>query len=208
MGMNHIRLPVAATALVVALAVAGVFVLNGSGGRPPVRVLSADGSSQPSPAPRAATSAQPDQPVQFAAFTCGASSLPVQTAGSPALIAALRTGSHAGYDRLVVEFASARPESISITPQPTPTFTNSPRGDSVTLGGSAGLYVVMHDADAHTSYGGPVSLRPNGPALVEVRRLEDFEGYVGLGLGLAKSPCYRAFVLTSPTRLVIDVQVA
>jgi hypothetical protein len=65
----------------------------------------------------------------------------------------------------------------------------------------------MHDADAHTSYSGPNSLEPNGPALVEVRRIEDFEGYVGLGLGLTQPSCYRAFMLTSPTRLVIDVQV-
>ncbi len=218
--MNHIRLIVTATALVVAIAVAAVFVLNGSRGPSAVRLQPADGRStnpsvsspSPSTAPAASPSANPTvaptQPPALAGFTCGASTVPVQAVGSMGLIGDIRTGAHAGYDRLVVEFASGLPGTITITPQQKPTFTNSPRGDSVTLAGAVGLHVVMHDADAHTTFGGPVTMRPNGPALVEVRRLEDFEGYVGLGLGLAKSNCYRAFMLTSPARLVIDVQVA
>ena len=36
--------------------------------------------------------------------------------------------------------------------------------------------------------------------------LEDFEGYVALGLGVNSSNCYRAFVLQNPTRLVVDIQ--
>jgi hypothetical protein len=36
--------------------------------------------------------------------------------------------------------------------------------------------------------------------------MEDFEGVVQWGLGLSKSACYRAFFLTNPTRLVIDIQ--
>jgi hypothetical protein len=211
MGMNHIRLAVTATALVVAFAVAAVFVLNGSDRPSSVRVLTADGrTSQPSPAPSASPAVAPTQaaPVQLSAFVCGSSTVSTKAAGPAALVSAMRTGSHPGYDRFVVEFASGVPGAVTITPQPRPTFVNSPRGDAVTLAGSAGLLVVMHDADAHTSYGGPASLQPNGASIVEVRRLEDFEGYVGLGLGVAKSSCYRAFMLASPTRLVIDVPVA
>jgi len=44
--------------------------------------------------------------------------------------------------------------------------------------------------------------------LVEVRSVEDFEGTVQLALGINGSVCYRAFILTNPTRLVIDVQAA
>jgi len=217
--MNHIRLIVTATALVVAIAVAAIFVLNGSRGPSAVRLQPADGrstnpsvsspspSANPTAAPSAAPTAAPSPAPALAGFTCGTSTVPVQAVGSIGFIGDIRTGAHTGYDRLVIEFASGLPGSITITPQQRPTFTNSPRGDSVTLGGAVGLHVVMHDADAHTSFSGPATMRPNGPALVEVRRLEDFEGYVGLGLGLAKSNCYRAFMLTSPTRLVIDVQV-
>jgi hypothetical protein len=203
-GMNHIRLAVTATALVVASLVAVVFVANGSPRQPAIRVLPADGVTQPSPSSPPQSS---PAPVELAGFVCGASSVPTTAAGASGVISTMRTGTHPGYDRFVVEFASGVPGAITITPTQRPTFTSSPRGDSVTLAGSAGLSVVMHDADAHTSYSGPNSLEPNGPALVEVRRIEDFEGYVGLGLGLTQPSCYRAFMLTSPTRLVIDVQV-
>lgn len=203
--MNHIRLAVTATALLVASLVAVVFVANGSARPSAVRVVPADGVTQPAPSAQPAQTPAPT--VQLADFTCSASTVPTQAAGATALISSMRTGVHPTYDRLVVEFGSGVPAAITITPQSRATFTNSPRGDSVTLAGAAGLSIVMHDADAHTLSGVPAVLRPNGPALVEVRRIEDFEGYVGLGLGLAKSSCYHAFMLSSPTRLVIDVQV-
>ena len=202
--MNHTRLAVTATALVVASVVALVFVANGSSRPSTVRVVPADGVTQPAqtPAPAPVPAA-----AQLVSFVCGASTVPTQASGPSALVSAMRTGSHPGYDRLVVEFASGVPSAITVTPQQRPTFTNSPRGDSITLGGTSGLSIVMHDADAHTTYSGPTVLKPNGPALVEVRRIEDFEGYLGLGLGIAGPSCYRAFMLGSPTRLVIDVQV-
>lgn len=201
--MNHIRLAVTATALLVASLVAVVFVANGSTRPSAVRVMPADGVTQ------AAPSAKPAQApaVQVADFICTASTVPTQAAGTTALISSMRTGAHATYDRLVVEFGSGVPAAVTITPQARPIFTNSPRGDAVTLAGSAGINVAMHYADAHTMSGVPAVLKPNGQALIEVRRIEDFEGYVSLGLGLAKSPCYHAFMLSSPTRLVIDVQV-
>ncbi len=36
--------------------------------------------------------------------------------------------------------------------------------------------------------------------------IEDFEGQVMLGLGVAGSNCYRAFILSNPVRLVVDIQ--
>jgi len=44
--------------------------------------------------------------------------------------------------------------------------------------------------------------------LLESQQVEDFEGYVQWGLGLSRSACYRAFVLQSPDRLVIDFSTA
>ena len=49
-------------------------------------------------------------------------------------------------------------------------------------------------------------LQTNYAGLRETRVIEDFEGYVALGLGLNGSNCYRAFVLQNPTRLVVDIQ--
>jgi hypothetical protein len=36
--------------------------------------------------------------------------------------------------------------------------------------------------------------------------IDDFEGYTDIGLGLSKAACYHAFILTTPTRLVIDIR--
>jgi hypothetical protein len=44
--------------------------------------------------------------------------------------------------------------------------------------------------------------------MVEVRQIEDFEGYVQWAIGLSKAACYHAYILTNPTRLVIDIQVS
>src|SRR5690349_4958273 len=89
-GMNHIRLAVTATALVVASVVALVFVANGSPRPSTVRVVPADGVSQPASQPTPASRQSPL--VQLAAFTCGASTVPTQAAGPTGLVSAMRTG--------------------------------------------------------------------------------------------------------------------
>ena len=215
--MNHPRILVTATALVIAVVVGAFFVLNGASRPRSVTVLTAGAQPSAAPAqsqaPIVAPSASPaTAPSPVAAlpvgFTCGASTLSGKPAALISFISALRAGSHPGFDRFVVEFSNGAPATITIKPQSNATFVNSPRGDSVVLAGSAGLHVVVQSADLHTAYSGPTDLKPSGTSLVEVRRTEDFEGYVGFGLGLAQSSCYRASMLTSPARLVIDVQVA
>ncbi len=44
--------------------------------------------------------------------------------------------------------------------------------------------------------------------LVEAKIVEDFEGYLSWGLGLAKPVCLRAFTLSDPPRLVVDFKTA
>ena len=77
----------------------------------------------------------------------------------------------------------------------------------MTLAGQAGILVIIHGSDAHTAFNGSLDDINAYPALVEVRQLEDFEGQTQWGLGLAMPACYRAFMLTNPARLVIDIQV-
>ena len=86
------------------------------------------------------------------------------------------------------------------------TFTASPSGMSVTLKGSNGILVVIHGADLHSSYSGSLDIVTGYATMVEVRRLEDFEGVVQLGIGINGAACYRAFWLSNPDRLVIDIQ--
>ncbi len=107
---------------------------------------------------------------------------------------------------MTVEFQNGQPVGVDLRPQTGTNFTNSPRGDQVTLAGNNGILVVIHGADLHTSYSGPTDLKTGYTALVEVRQVEDFEGTVQLALGVSGTSCYRAFILTNPDRLVIDVQ--
>jgi hypothetical protein len=132
----------------------------------------------------------------------------VGTTPAPAVafIDALRTGTHPGYDRLTVEFKNGQASSSELRTQSGTTFTNSPRGDQVTLAGSNGILVVIHGADLHTSYTGSTDIETGYAALVEIRKVEDFEGVVQLALGVSGATCYRAFLLTNPDRLVIDIQ--
>jgi len=123
-----------------------------------------------------------------------------------AFIDGVRTGTHSGYDRITIEFQNGLPSKVDVTTQNNATFTQGASGQSLTLAGSAGLLVVIHGADEHTAYSGPIDFKTNYPVLLEARQMEDFEGVVQWGLGLSKSACYRAFFLTNPTRLVIDIQ--
>ena len=123
-----------------------------------------------------------------------------------AYIDMVRTGTHTGYDRITIEFQNGIPGSVDVSPQSGATFTQGASGQSVTLAGSAGILVTIHGADEHTAYGGPTDFKTGYASLAEARQMQDFEGIVQWGLGLTKPACYRAFFLTNPVRLVIDVQ--
>ena len=77
---------------------------------------------------------------------------------------------------------------------------------AVTLAGDNGILVTIRGADLHTSYRGSTDLKTGYATLVEVRQVQDFEGVVQLGLGVSGAACYRAFLLSGPDRLVIDVK--
>jgi hypothetical protein len=159
-------------------------------------------SLTPSPSP-----AQTPPDSNLPAFVCAG---PVSLAGtsSPtvAFVNAVRTGTHTGYDRVTIEFNNGEPANVDMSPHDGTTFTQGASGQQVSLQGTTGLLVIVHGADEHTAYSGPTDIKPGYSALVELRQTEDFEGTVQWGLGLAKSACYRAFFLTSPARVVIDIQ--
>jgi hypothetical protein len=166
-------------------------------------------ASSPSTSPVAGPTAGAPSPVASSSltpFVCGSTTISAQQAPATAYVNGVRTGSHSGYDRLTIQFSSGQPSSIDLRPQAGTAFIRSPRGDMVTLRGQSGIQVIIRGADEHTSYGGPTDLTPGGPSLREARQVEDFEGQVQWGLGLSGTGCYRAFILTNPTRLVIDAQ--
>ena len=202
-----------AAAVIAAVVIAVLFVANPLH-RPPTSAGPGVGSSptpsavqSPSPSPSPSASATPDS--NLPPFVC-TTSVPITSAQAPAVafIDALRTGTHAGYDRLTVEFNNGQPAGIELRPQSGTSFTQGASGQAVTLAGANGILVVIHGADLHTSYSGSTDIKTGYATLVEVRQVEDFEGVVQLGLGVSGHTCYRAFVLTNPKRLVVDIQAA
>jgi hypothetical protein len=220
------RLAVAA-AIVVAIAVVTSLVLAGRHGlqlssSPATRAHPAPVPSAlaetPAPAPSPAVSATPapaatgtppaaTTPVPNGAalpgFTCGVQTGGGATGGS---VTAVRAGPQSGYDRFVIELTGSVGQ-YQAKPQGNATFTQDASGQQVNLAGSAGLVVTLHDTSSHGTYTGPTDLRPAGTAnLEEARQMGDFEGVVTWGLGLARPSCFRAFTLSGPSRLVVDVQ--
>jgi hypothetical protein len=161
----------------------------------------------PSPSPSTAATATPSD-SSLPKFACTSSSMVLDWAQAPttALIDAVRTGTHTGYDRITIEVKSGQLTNISVDPQSGTSFTLGASGQKVTLQGNAGLLVTIQGADEHTAYNGATDIKPGYPVLLELRQVQDFEGTVQWGLGLSKSACYRMFTLASPERLVIDVQ--
>jgi len=201
-----------AAVLVAAVAIGVMFAVNANRPQPAgaltVKAAVNPSALAPSPASNAVTSAAV-APVSAAGgtFVCGSSTLTAQKSPATAFVDAIRPGTHKGYDRVVVEFKNGQPGSIEIRPQAGTTFNQSPSGRPVTLAGRHGILVIIRGADAHTAYSGQTDFVTGYSVMVEVRQVQDFEGVVQYGIGLSQAACYHAFILTNPTRLVIDVQV-
>lgn len=159
--------------------------------------------SQPASAPRITPPpvSPPQPPASLAPFQCADASGGVS---GNANLTAVRLAEQAGFDRFVLQF-DARVPSYTVKRQAKPAFKNGASGQSVTVSGAAGVLVQIHPATASGSYIGATDiLHSNYSVLVEAKVVEDFEGYLSWGLGLAKPVCLRAFTLSDPPRLVID----
>jgi hypothetical protein len=164
-------------------------------------------SASPSASPSSSPVATPTS--NLPAFVCGSNtSMSPPPAPLTAYISDVRTGTHAGYDRITITFTNdGLPFNIDIKPQNSATFASGGgKGGNVTIAGQAGILVTMYSVDEHTAYTGPTDFKTGYAVLAEARQIQDFEGYVQWALGLQSTACYRAFTLTNPTRLVIDIQ--
>lgn len=130
-----------------------------------------------------------------------------QSGGSTGLTTTLtniRPGSHAGdgYDRVVFDFSGGIP-SWDLTRQESAIFTRDASGQQVTLDGSAGLKLVVRDADLAGTVA--TDLKPRFSSVREVALLGNFERVLTYGIGLSSSQCVRVLPLSNPSRLAIDV---
>jgi hypothetical protein len=121
----------------------------------------------------------------------------------------IRTGSHHGYDRVVLEFRNDLPSwRVGYVDEVT-----SESGATVPLQGTARLFVDVTPAWGHeqdtvpyqATYTGPRSLTPDYPTLRQVRWVDDFEAHLTFGIGLRRQVGFRVVELRGPPRLAIDV---
>jgi hypothetical protein len=193
----------ALAAAVIAVMLVGVLLVTNPLNRP--LGSGGNGTSTPSSSPN--PTANPS-PTASPVYDCTGSWAFIKQQAVPplALIDAVRIGTHAGYDRLTIEFKAGQPGSIQVRPQTGTTFVTDPKGDQVKLAGQDGIMVVIQSADSHTAYNGSTDIKTGFGDLLEVRKIGEFEGAVLWAMGLSKPACFHADMLSNPTRLVIDIQ--
>ncbi len=145
------------------------------------------------------------QPSPAPGFTCASTTVLPATTSAVTAINDVRVGTHAGYDRIVFQFAGAGRPRLTIA-KATPPFVEDASGQPVSVAGRAFLTLKLYDASGFPTYTGPNSFSPGYPSLTALVNNGDYEGYVSWVAGLTDLSCYRISTLTGPTRIVIDIQ--
>ncbi len=129
-------------------------------------------------------------------------------AAGAAVLVAVRTAAHEGFDRIVFEFEGGVPGyRIAWLDEP-PIQCGS--GNTIEHAGASALEIHFEPAHAHTDEGRPtVQERARRPGLDTVLSLDlvcDFEGQVDWIAGGPTRRPLRASTLTDPARVVLDLQ--
>jgi GYF domain 2 len=132
----------------------------------------------------------------------------VKRNGEPAVLNALRVSKNDGFDRIVFEFLERVPGyHLAYVDKP---VRDCGSGDARRIEGDGRLQVRFSPASAHTEGGEPtLRQREFKPALSMVREIErtcDFEGVVTWVVGTASPQPYRVYELSSPPRLVVQIE--
>jgi hypothetical protein len=200
--MRPLRL--VAACLLAAVAATGC---SGNADRPAATPTTAAATTTPGPTGTTGTGTATTAAERWTTAAKAGTNNPKVPEDTPMLVA-VRTGSHDGYDRLVLQFRNDLPSwQVNYVNQVT-----SESGETVPLEGAAFLYVDTHPASGHEdtapfreTYTGPHTLTPRYPMLRQVAWVDDFEGHVGFGLGLQRRTGFRVLELREPARLAIDV---
>jgi hypothetical protein len=181
-----------------------------------------DGSGEPSATPSStAATTTPGGPTDTTGPGTATTAAPRWTTATKAgtnhpkvpedmpMLTAIRTGSHDGYDRVVLQFRNDLPSwRVGYVDQ-----VPSESGATVPLEGAASLFVQVDPAWAHdldtppyaATYTGPRTLTPRYPTLRQVRLVDEFEGHLTFGVGLQRRVGFRVLELRGPPRLAIDM---
>ena len=124
------------------------------------------------------------------------------------VLAAIRTGTHGKFDRVVFEFSGSAMPGYHIEYIDKP-VRSCGSGEVVPLAGDAWLEIRMTPAAAHTEQGQPTiktrSFSPNLPIVKELKSTCDFEADVAWVAGVSTPNEYRVLELKDPARLVVDI---
>lgn len=121
-----------------------------------------------------------------------------------------RTGSHAPcFERVVVEFdGSGDLPGYRVAYVADPVI-DSPRGEPVEIAGEATLVLSMGSwmpSPDGGGYEGPTEFVPgNVMGILELQRIENFEGMSSWAIGLERERDFTVSTLESPARIVIDI---
>ena len=150
----------------------------------------------------------PDMSVVRVRFAAGAAGMAPGGAGCCGL-SHVRVGTHLGFDRITFEFLSGALPGYRVEPVTAP-FQEDASGRLVEVSGRRHLKIVFQsstvDLAGQRTYAGPSDFRPGYPALAEARLAGDFEQVLTWILGLNGSGAWHTTELSSPTRLVLDVE--
>lgn len=181
---------------------------GGPGATPATSIPPGSAASPVPGTPSAAASTEPIQSEDLGPFSC---ELPIVEPGSVAVanIVDVRTGTHAGYDRVVFEFDQGTPELT--LDRAVPPFSEDASGHPLTVDGDSVLRLTMRGGTKQTdsgtsSYDGSTDRALAHPALVHLVEGGDFERQSTWYLGLTAEVCARVLLLDGPPRLVIDVE--
>lgn len=123
---------------------------------------------------------------------------------SRATITDVRVGTHAGYDRVVVEFTGGLP-TYKLAWQDPSTFVGPASGIPISVAGAAAIHLYIYGMDIPPSYQHGTNMStPDYPALRQVVVLGVFEGQADIAIGLGHTVCPTVSTMASPYRLVID----
>jgi hypothetical protein len=175
--------------------------------RPWVPVIE-DTFAAPRPTPAATPSVSPAQGRQ-GEWTTGAVERKSPPGLGPVTVRHVRTGTHAGWDRVVFELAGGTLPGYRVE-YVRPPVTQCGSGDAVRLAGAGVLQVSLTPARAHSEAGrATVTQRERTlahPVLRALRVTCDFEADVTVALGVARAAPFRVQELSNPARLVVDVR--
>ena len=205
---------VIAVAVIVGLTLTGGGPLIGGGPTPsPSASPSVEPSVEPSTQPSVEPSAEASVDENLPPFTCGQdiTVAATNTDFAPLLLTDVRVAGHEGYDRVVFEYSTNATPELRVMADDPP-FVLDPSGLPLEVDGDPVYLLNVNGATkydqeaAQETYTGPTDFHPGLTQIVQLIESGDFEATNNWYLGVNGSDCLRAFYLTDPGRLVIDVQ--